>query len=113
VSNLFPHLPAHLIAEALDHPTFAVHPLTLIPEEAAAPLIDAILIGSTAITPELGLREALEDTIRQGTSDTNVNTTSANGLGIAVKPVAPVERRNIWDTETLDMSRLKLGNDES
>ena len=105
IINLFPHLPAHLVLEALQHPTFVVHPPTLNPEEAAAPLIDAILIGPSALPQELGLRDAIE----HGHEDSQ----SAAVEDVNGHVAKPYERRNVWDDEKLDMSRLRLANDDS
>ncbi|ORY21467.1 hypothetical protein BCR39DRAFT_553549 [Naematelia encephala] len=101
--HLFPSLSPILLLQALDHPS-------LIPpsssssqtdDDRAAPLIDAILSGGSALPPELfELKEAVRE--------------MAGGSYSPIAKVGPkkVARNNIWDGD-LDMSRLRLGKDES
>ncbi|ORX36173.1 hypothetical protein BD324DRAFT_528654 [Kockovaella imperatae] len=98
VKNLFPHVPANTILAALHHSFFAVS--TIDPEASAAPLIDAMLSGSSAIPEDLlDLRTAVEH-VQMSTVDTAPPSTRS-----------AYERRNIWDDQKMDMSRLKLADD--
>ena len=98
MTQLFPHLPSHLLVAALNHRIFAHIAGT--PEEQAAPLVDIILRGGAGLPDELGeLRQAVQRDFASQTA--------------AAGPSVMVERRNIWAEEELDLSRLRLGKDES
>jgi activating signal cointegrator complex subunit 2 len=97
VLNLFPDIRPKLLLQALNHPAYApTEPSTA--EEAAAPLIDAIVSGGHSLPDELSdLRDALQSEPVQPE---------------AAKPTARSTRANIWNEEALDLSRLKIKEDE-
>ena len=92
---------------ALSHTYFTPHPPTLDPEAAAAPLIDALLSGQDTIPEDLvELKAAM--------------VSHQEPVPVPVPPLAqtsgesggkPYERRNIWDDQKMDLSRLKIADD--
>jgi activating signal cointegrator complex subunit 2 len=78
------------------------------PEEAAAPLLDAILTGGETLPAELqGLRDYIQSDIT--TQQVPISNGSAqNGSA----PANKVERRNIWNEEKLDVSKLRIKDDD-
>jgi hypothetical protein len=91
--SLFPYIPSTLLSQALNHPTYSGSP---------QPLVEAILAGGFNLPSELrelrslvmghsGLGEELQDT---------AESSQMNGR--------KYERRNIWQDEKIDMSRLKI-----
>ncbi len=125
--NLFPTLPLTLIQQALRHPKYSASSSHQSPDESVAPLIDAILSGGGDLPDELAeLRIAVKDLGDHLISNDNRSSgpPSAPGSsnrqrdvdhpvsnGVSDRPKA--ERRNIWSNEELDLSRLRLGKDES
>ncbi|RXK39586.1 hypothetical protein M231_03088 [Tremella mesenterica] len=116
VLSLFPHLPPKMIVSALNHPRYSSSSSSHSPEEAAAPLIEAILGGGIDLPPELAdlkatlCRDLGPNEGRAGAVSASV-TNNAGSDGQREKERKD-ERRNIWDAE-LDMSRLKLGKDDT
>lgn len=104
--SLFPDLPACLLQEALDHPAYA--PTTRMTyEEAAAPVIDAILSGGQSLPQELHeLRSAIS--AQSINSPTAANTATNATAGVSAK----VQRQNIWSNEELDVSKLRIKDDD-
>ncbi|RSH90085.1 hypothetical protein EHS25_001418 [Saitozyma podzolica] len=126
--NLFPTLSPRLLLSALDHPVFASSTSVAGYDAQAAPLIESILSGGSTLPTELiELREEVDHLSReQGGLAAAVPSTSSvlqdgsvservrvNGTATGSAPAASYERRNIFDDETLDFSRLRLGKDES
>lgn len=121
LQNLFPSIPPSLIIKALHHPKYSAGPSDQTSSEAIAPLVDAILSGGGDLPEDLGeLKEVVrglgQDPLPSvggyGSSDTYATGGgSGSGSGSGTRSTK-VERRNIWDEE-LDLSRLKLANDES
>ncbi|GFZ48978.1 hypothetical protein JCM24511_06727 [Saitozyma sp. JCM 24511] len=131
--SLFPTLSPRLLLSALDHPAFAPSTSVAGYDVQAAPLIESILSGGSTLPAELvELREEVDHMSReQGGLAAAVPSTSSvlwdgsvsershgiNGTATTtappVAPPAPFERRNIFDDEALDFSRLRLGKDES
>jgi len=91
--SLFPYISSDLLSQALNHPTYAGSP---------QPLVEAILAGGFNLPSELReLRALVMDHSGLGDqaegSGTNGNTN-----------VKRSERRNIWQDEKIDLSRLKI-----
>ena len=101
LTQLFPHLPPYLLLQALNHPEFVSTATT--PEEQGAPLVDAILRGGSDLPIDLS---ELKQAVQQGLAEQQLAVQEG-----AVN--ARAERRNIWSEEEMDMSRLKLGKDDS
>jgi len=96
--------------QALNHQSFASGTSSSTPEEQAAPLIDAILSGGNSLPDDLfELREAVQRDVVGGDGVDIHDMKKEEGR----KPVErkKFERRNIFDDEELDLSRLRLGND--
>lgn len=116
---LFPDLSPSLLLSALDHPAFAPSSSTTTFESAAAPLIDAIFSGGDALPEDLtDLRAAVramprEPAAQQGPSSSSSSSSSSAQPSVArEQPLKPkYERRNIFDDDELDFSRLRLGKD--
>ncbi|BEI86421.1 hypothetical protein CcaverHIS002_0607080 [Cutaneotrichosporon cavernicola] len=90
--NLFPSLPAHLLADALAHPAFSGRGGATASEQAA-PLVDAIL--ARTLPPDLHeLRAAAA----------SLDTTDADAPGPSAP--TPKARRGGWDD--VDLSKLRL-----
>jgi hypothetical protein len=107
--NLFPALPPYLLLEALNHQSFASASSTSTAEEQAAPLIDAILSGAHTLPDDLiELKEAIQREV--GGEHVVVDEMPKKEKALERKKV---ERRNIFDDEELDLSRLRLGNDDT
>lgn len=120
LTNLFPHISPLLLSEALEHPQFC----SLSPdyEEAAAPLIHEILTGGTSLPAELSdLRDAIsQGSPQQANGASGAPRSAASSFVSHNQPASSmgakkkkIERRNIWDDEELDFSRLSLGKDDS
>lgn len=102
LASLFPYIPSHLLAAALDHPTYAGSP---------QPLVEAILGGGFNLPPELRELSALVISHTTGQSSPSAAASgsgSASPQKRAVGARVGTGRRNIWDNENLDMSRLKI-----
>lgn len=105
--NLFPSLSPYLLVQALNHPSYA--PTTsCTPEEAAAPVLDAILAGGQALPEEL---QDLRDHIQSDITSQQVPFSHDAQHDIAVNR-AKAERRNIWDEEKIDVSKLRIKDDD-
>jgi len=93
--SLFPYISSDLLSQALTHPTYAGSP---------QPLVEAILAGGFNLPSELReLRALVMD--HSGLGDQAEGSgTAANGNSNVKK----VERRNIWQDEKIDLSRLKI-----
>ncbi|CAK9784332.1 hypothetical protein CC85DRAFT_327604 [Cutaneotrichosporon oleaginosum] len=90
--NLFPSLPAHLLADSLAHPAFSARAGATASEQAA-PLVDAIL--ARTLPPDLHELRAV-----------------AASLNAAAGPSSPTKqaaRRGGWDD--VDLSKLRLKGD--
>jgi activating signal cointegrator complex subunit 2 len=93
--SLFPYISSDLLSQALNHPTYAGSP---------QPLVEAILAGGFNLPSELReLRALVMD--HSGLGDQAEGSgTNANGNSNVKKS----ERRNIWQDEKIDFSRLKI-----
>jgi len=91
--SLFPYISSDLLSQALNHPTYAGSP---------QPLVEAILAGGFNLPSELReLRTVVMD--HSGLED------QAEGSGTnGNDKVKKLERRNIWQDEKIDFSRLKI-----
>jgi hypothetical protein len=90
--SLFPYISSDLLSQALNHPTYAGSP---------QPLVEAILAGGFNLPSELReLRALVMD--HSGLGD------QAEGSGATNGNTRKVERRNIWQDEKIDFSRLKI-----
>lgn len=87
------------MTQALNHPTYAGSP---------QPLVEAILAGGFNLPSELReLRALVMDHSGLGLGDqAESSNTTGNGNGDATGK--KVERRNIWQDEKIDFSRLKI-----
>lgn len=115
---LFPDLSPALLLSALDHPAFAPSSSTTTFESAAAPLIDAIFSGGDSLPEDLTeLRAAVrtmprEPASQQGPSASSSSSSSAEpSVAWEPAPKPKYERRNIFDDDELDFSRLRMGKD--
>ncbi len=114
---LFPDLSPSLLLSALDHPAFAPSSSTTTFESAAAPLIDAIFSGGDALPEDLtDLRAAIramprEPTAQQGPSSSSSSSSAQPSVAREQPLQLKYERRNIFDDDELDFSRLRLGKD--
>ena len=105
VQNLFPHIPTHTVLTALQHTYFTPHPPTPDPEAAAAPLIDALLSGQDMIPEDLfELKQAMLNHTEPSQPLVPAEASQINGS-------RPYDRRNIWDDQKMDLSRLKIADD--
>lgn len=95
LASLFPYIPQHLLAEALDHPAYS---------GSAQPLVEAILGGGLVLPPEL--RE-LSRLVASHQQQDGHHEQSNEKQGSTSRPKR-TERRNIWQDEEIDMSRLKI-----
>ena len=115
--NLFPNIAPSTLLRALHHPYFTPHPLTLDAEAAAAPLIDTLLSGSELIPDGLeDLKVAMDDHQEPdgyiGFAGALPDPSMRAGAGSdKLEPGRPYERRNVWDEEKMDLSRLKLADE--
>jgi hypothetical protein len=90
--SLFPYISSDLLSQALNHPTYAGSP---------QPLVEAILAGGFNLPSELReLRALVMD--HSGLGD------QAEGSGTTNGNTKKAERRNIWQDEKIDFSRLKI-----
>jgi len=91
--SLFPYISSDLLSQALNHPTYAGSP---------QPLVEAILAGGFNLPSELReLRALVMDHCGLG-DQAEGSSTNTNGN------TRKVERRNIWQDEKIDFSRLKI-----
>ena len=93
------------MVQALNHPLFAASSSTQSPDEAAAPLVNAILMGATDLPPEL-------DELRAAVA----SASAAEAGGSAIQSTVPrpkSDRRNIFDTADLDISKLRIKAEEA
>ena len=97
MASLFPYIPYHLLAEALDHPAYS---------GSAQPLVEAILGGGLVLPPEL--RELRRLVAGQQQQDVEGAQEVSNGNEAGTSRPKRSERRNIWQDEDIDMSRLKI-----
>lgn len=103
LASLFPYIPQHLLTEALDHPTYS---------GSAQSLVEAILGGGLVLPPDL--RELSRLIMQHQGHDMVAVPEQVNGNGSGVGNEAGTskpkrsERRNIWQDEDIDMSRLKI-----
>lgn len=98
---MFPYIPQHLLTEALDHPSYS---------GSAQSLVEAILGGGLVLPPEL--RELSRLVMQHQGHDLGVASEQVNG-NVNVNEAGTskpkrTERRNIWQDEDIDMSRLKI-----
>jgi hypothetical protein len=92
--SLFPYISSDLLSQALNHPTYGGSP---------QPLVEAILAGGFNLPSELReLRAIVMDHSGLGDQAEGSGTTNGNSN------VKKVERRNIWQDEKIDFSRLKI-----
>nr|XP_019047657.1 hypothetical protein I302_04273 [Kwoniella bestiolae CBS 10118]OCF26587.1 hypothetical protein I302_04273 [Kwoniella bestiolae CBS 10118] len=109
--QLFPTLPPHLLLSALSHHTISSLPegSRATPSEQASPIVEIIFNKGEGLPDDL---QELKIAI-QGLSDEIVPSSDiVNAYGHVNSEKKRVERRNIFDDE-LDMSRLKLKDDDS
>lgn len=97
MGSLFPYIPHHLLAEALDHPAYS---------GSAQPLVEAVLGGGLVLPPEL--RELRRLVAGQQQQDGESAQEELNGSEAGTSRPKRSERRNIWQDEDIDMSRLKI-----
>ncbi|ODN88488.1 hypothetical protein L198_06760 [Cryptococcus wingfieldii CBS 7118] len=105
---LFPTIPAHLLLAALSHPQFSSIPSgsRTSPGELAEPLLECLLNGGQGLPAELSHLKELA-------SKLGYLQASADAPEEVPQPKKKFERRNIFSAEDLDMSRLRIKNDET
>ncbi|WWD00088.1 hypothetical protein V866_006996 [Kwoniella sp. B9012] len=114
--QLFPTLPPHLLLSALSHPSISSLPegSRATPSEQASPIVEIIFNKGEGLPDDLkelklAIQSLSQDDNIPETSTLDVNGNDTNQSGQKGK----VERRNIFDDEKLDLSKLKLKDDDS
>ena len=104
--TFFPSLPPFLLVQALNHPSYA--PTTEgTAEEAAAPVLDAILTGGQTLPEDLSeLRDRVAEMTSQQMPPSNISN------GVNGDKATRAKRSNIWDEEKLDVSKLRIKDDD-
>lgn len=100
MQNLFPDLSAVVLLRALTHPEYAPRKSGTI-EEAAAPLLDAIVSGGQSLPDDL---DDLRRAIKNNLPETETPSVMAK--------TGKVNRSNIWNEDALDVSRLRIKDDD-
>ncbi|WWC67508.1 uncharacterized protein I206_101416 [Kwoniella pini CBS 10737] len=113
--KLFPTLQPYLLLSALSHPNFTSLPegSRATPSEQASPIVEIILNGGEGLPNDLNdLKIAIQNLSQDipiAQLDPKVQINGNEKLKINTK----VERRNIFNDEDLDISKLRLKEDES
>ncbi|WVQ76606.1 hypothetical protein IAR50_006278 [Cryptococcus sp. DSM 104548] len=108
ILTIFPTIPAHLLLAALSHPHFASIPSgsRTSASELAEPLLECLLNGGQGLPAELSSLSELASKL--GSLQAAPETKEEER-----EPKKKFERRNIFSAEDLDMSRLRIKNDET
>ncbi|OCF59307.1 hypothetical protein L486_03810 [Kwoniella mangroviensis CBS 10435] len=114
--QLFPTLPPHLLLSALSHPSISSLPegSRATPSDQASPIVEIIFNKGEGLPDDLKELKLAIQFLSQGDSIPESSTLEVNVNGTSQgDKKGKVERRNIFDDEELDLSKLKLKDDDS